>query len=105
MLGRFAWQILFPGFLGTCESWKDYCCLSWEEHALSSLGSSVCAVMFILAQALQASSIALARHSFMESSTGEQAFGDIFVPDLVHETMCLIHLFFSNKMEQRYLIL
>lgn len=97
MLGRFAWQILFPGFLGTCESWKDYCCLSWEEHALSSLGSSVCAVMFILAQALQASSIALARHSFMESSTGEQAFGDLFVPDLVQETMCLIHFFLVIK--------
>lgn len=83
----------------------DCCHLSWEEHALGSLGSRVCAVTFILAQALRASSIALARHSFVESSMREQAFGDIFVPDLVHETICLIHLFFSNKMEQRYLIL
>lgn len=79
----------------------DCCRLSWEGRALSCLGSSVLCVRFILAQTLQALSIALARHGFGESSKGEQAFGDIFV----HEAICLIYLFSSNKMEQRYLIL
>lgn len=76
-----------------------------EKNVHPAARAPVCVVKFILAQTLQASSEALGRHRFRKSSMGGQSMGDKFVPNLIHEAICLIHLFSGNKIEQRYLTL